>query len=85
VTVYITKENNIMIKEKVLEIMEKIRPSLQSHGGDAELVDVVDGVVKLRLKGACSGCPMSQMTIKDGIEKIMKKALPEIKSVESVD
>jgi len=84
VTVYITKENNIMIKEKVLEIMEKIRPSLQSHGGDAELVDVVDGVVKLRLKGACSGCPMSQMTIKDGIEKIMKKALPEIKSVESV-
>jgi Fe-S cluster biogenesis protein NfuA len=74
-----------MIKEKVLEIMEKIRPSLQSHGGDAELVDVVDGVVKLRLKGACSGCPMSQMTIKNGIEKIMKKALPEIKSVESVD
>jgi Fe-S cluster biogenesis protein NfuA len=78
------KENNIM-KEKVLEILEKIRPSLQSHGGDAELVDVVDGVVKLRLKGACSGCPMSQMTIKDGIEKIIKKALPEIKSVESVN
>lgn len=79
------KRGNIMIKEKVLEIMEKIRPSLQSHGGDAELVDVIDGVVKLRLKGACSGCPMSQMTIKDGIEKIMKKALPEIKSVESVN
>ena len=74
-----------MIKEKVLEILEKIRPSLQSHGGDAELVDVVDGVVKVRLKGACSGCPMSQMTIKNGIEEIMKKAIPEIKSVESVD
>ena len=73
------------MKEKVLEIMEKIRPSLQSHGGDAELLDVVDGVVKLRLKGACSGCPMSQMTIKNGIEEIMKKAIPGIKSVESVD
>ena len=74
-----------MIKEKVLEIMEKIRPSLQSHGGDAELVSVDDGVVKLRLKGACSGCPMAQMTIKDGIEKIIKEAIPEIKSVESVN
>ena len=74
-----------MIKEKVLEIMEKIRPSLQSHGGDAELVDVVDGVVKVRLKGACSGCPMSQMTIKNGIEEMMKKTIPEIKSVESVE
>jgi len=82
--ILILKENNIM-KEKVQEIMEKIRPSLQSHGGDAELVDVVDGVVKLRLKGACSGCPMSQMTIKNGIEEIMKKAIPEIKSVESVE
>jgi Fe-S cluster biogenesis protein NfuA len=78
------KENNIM-KEKVQAIMDKIRPSLQSHGGDAELVDVVDGVVKVRLKGACSGCPMSQMTIKNGIEEIMKKAIPEIKSVESVE
>ena len=73
------------MKEKVLELLEKIRPSLQSHGGDAEFVSVDDGVVKLRLKGACSGCPMSQMTVKDGIEKIMKEAIPQIKSVESVD
>ena len=73
------------MKEKILDIMEKIRPSLQSHGGDAEFVDVIDGVVKLRLKGACAGCPMSQMTIKDGIEKIMKEAIPGIKSVESVN
>ncbi|MDX9746487.1 MAG: NifU family protein [Syntrophales bacterium] len=70
------------MKEKVQQIIEQIRPSLQADGGDVELVDVsTDGVVKVRLKGACSGCPMSQMTLKMGIEKYMKKQIPEVKEV----
>jgi len=67
--------------EKVREAIEKIRPMLQADGGDVELVDVVDGVVKVRMKGACQGCPMSQMTIKAGIERFLKKEIPEVKSV----
>lgn len=74
-----------MIKEQVDKILEKIRPSLQADGGDVELIDVEDGVVKVRLQGACRGCPMSQMTLKIGIEKILKEEIPEIKSVESVN
>jgi Fe-S cluster biogenesis protein NfuA len=70
------------MKEKVSQALEQIRPSLQADGGDVELVDVVDGVVKVRLKGACAGCPMSQMTIKNGIEQYLKQVIPEVKSVE---
>jgi len=70
------------MKEKVNAELEKIRPSLQADGGDVELVDVVDGVVKVRLKGACAGCPMSTMTLKNGIERFLKEQLPEVKSVE---
>ncbi|MBN2031177.1 NifU family protein [bacterium] len=73
------------MKEQVDKILEKIRPSLQADGGDVELIDVEDGVVKVRLQGACRGCPMSQMTLKIGIEKILKEEIPEIKSVESVN
>lgn len=73
-----------MTKEQVGQVLEKIRPSLQADGGDVELVDIEDGVVKLRMRGACCGCPMSQMTLKNGIEKILKEEIPEIKSVESV-
>jgi len=73
------------MKQKVQEALDKIRPMLQADGGDVELVDVEDGVVKVRLQGACAGCPMSQMTLKNGIEKILKKEIPEIKSVESAD
>ena len=73
------------MKEKVQEVLDKVRPSLQADGGDVELVDVEDGVVKVRLQGACKGCPMSQITLKDGIEKFLKKELPEIKSVISAD
>jgi len=73
------------MKEKIKTVMDKIRPMLQADGGDVEFVDYIDGVVKVRLQGACSGCPMSQMTIKNGIEKLMKKEIPEIKSVESVN
>lgn len=73
------------MKEKVQAVLDKIRPSLMADGGDVELVDVTaDGVVKVRLRGACAGCPMSQMTLKAGIERVIKDELPEIKSVESV-
>ncbi len=72
------------IKEKVEEALKSIRPSLQSDGGDIELVDVEDGVVKVKLTGACGGCPMSQMTLSQGVERIIKKQIPEIKKVESV-
>ena len=72
------------MKERVLEVIEKIRPMLKADGGDVELIDVgEDGVVKVRLQGACAGCPMSQMTLKNGIERLLKKEIPEVKSVES--
>jgi Fe-S cluster biogenesis protein NfuA len=73
-----------MMKEKVSEALNKIRPSLQADGGDVELVDYIDGVVKVRLKGACSGCPMSTMTVKNGIERYLKQEIPEVKTVEQV-
>ena len=70
------------MKEKVLAVLQKIRPQLQMDGGDVELVEVSkDGVVKLRLTGACGHCPMSQMTLKNGIEKIHKQEVPEVKEV----
>ncbi|MFO7840144.1 MAG: NifU family protein [Desulfosalsimonadaceae bacterium] len=70
------------MKEQVQQVLEKIRPSLQADGGDVELVDVEEGIVKVRLQGACAGCPMSQMTLKNGIERILKQEIPEVKSVE---
>jgi Fe-S cluster biogenesis protein NfuA len=73
------------MKEKVQAAIDKIRPMLKADGGDVELIDVsADGVVQVRLQGACSGCPMSQMTLKNGIERIIKQEVPGIKSVESV-
>ena len=72
------------MREDVEKALEKIRPSLQADGGDIELIDVVDGIVKVRLKGACGGCPMSQMTLKMGVEKVLKERVPEVKSVEAV-
>ncbi|MFQ5574649.1 MAG: NifU family protein [Terriglobia bacterium] len=71
------------MREKVEQVLEKIRPSLQADGGDIKLVDVSDGVVKVTLTGACAGCPMSQMTLKNGVEAYLKKALPEVKKVEA--
>jgi len=74
------------MREKVQAALDKIRVNLQADGGDAELVDVSpDGVVKVRLKGACRGCPMSQMTLKRGIENALKSAVPEVQSVQGVD
>jgi len=72
------------MKEKVKKAIENIRPFLQQDGGDIEFVDVIDGVVKVKLKGACGCCPMSQMTLKNGVEKALKKELPEIVRVEPV-
>ena len=72
------------MKEKVEAAIDKIRPMLQADGGDVELISVENGIVKVRLKGACAGCPMSQMTLKNGIERVLKQQIPEIKSVESV-
>ena len=72
------------MREEVQKALEKIRPALQADGGDVELIDVVDGVVKVRLTGACAGCPMSTMTLKGGIEQALKAEIPDIKSVEAV-
>ena len=68
------------MKQRVQTVINKIRPMLQADGGDVELVDVEDGVVTVRLQGACVGCPMSQMTLKNGIEKFLKNEIPEVKS-----
>jgi Fe-S cluster biogenesis protein NfuA len=72
------------MREKVEEVLDKVRPSLRADGGDVELVDVKEGVVNVRLTGACGGCPMSQMTLKMGIERLLKKEIPEIKEVVAV-
>ena len=73
------------MKEEVQAALDMVRPQLQADGGDAEIVEVTDdGVVKLRLTGACGGCPMSQMTLKMGIERILKDRVPSVKSVEAV-
>jgi len=69
------------MRDKVEEVLNKIRPSLMRDGGNVELVDVNDGTVKLKLTGACAGCPMSTMTLKMGIERILKQEIPEIKEV----
>ena len=73
------------MKEEVEAALNKIRPALNADGGDVKLVDVSDdGVVKVQLTGACSGCPMSQMTLKMGIEKLLKEEIPEVKEVVSI-
>lgn len=71
------------MKEKVQEVIDKLRPLLQRDGGDIELIDVTDGVVKVKLKGACGTCPMSQMTLKMGVESTLKKEIPGVKEVVS--
>ena len=73
------------MKEKVDKVLDQIRPSLQADGGDIELVEVTpEGVVKVKLTGACGSCPMAQMTLKMGVEKTLKEKLPEIKEVVAV-
>ncbi|MFB0508000.1 MAG: NifU family protein [Thermodesulfobacteriota bacterium] len=73
------------MREEVEKALESIRPALQADGGDIELVDVgKDGIVQVRLTGACGGCPMSQMTLKMGVEKTLKKIVPQVTSVITV-
>jgi len=72
------------MKEKVEAALAQIRPALQADGGDVELVDVNEGVVKLRLTGACGGCPMATMTLRHGIERVLKEHIPEIREVIAV-
>ena len=72
------------MRDKVEEILKKIRPSLTAHGGDVELIEVNDGVVKLKLTGACAGCAMSTITLKMGIERILKQEVSEVKEVIAV-
>ena len=72
------------MNEQVEAILNEIRPALQADGGDVELVGVNDGMVSLRLTGACAGCPMSTITLKMGIERILKEKLPEVKEVVAV-
>jgi Fe-S cluster biogenesis protein NfuA len=72
------------MKEKVQAALEKVRPVLLADGGDVQLIDVKDGVVTLKLTGACSGCPMATMTLKGGIERVLKEQVPEVKEVVAV-
>lgn len=73
------------MKEQIQAALDTVRPQLQADGGDCELIDVTaDGVVKVRLTGACGGCPMSQMTLKMGIERVLKERVPSVKAVEAV-
>lgn len=73
------------MEDKIKKALEKVRKGLQQDGGDIELVSVANGVVKVRLKGACSGCPMSRMTLANFVEKELKSAVPEIKRLEAVE
>ena len=73
------------MKEKVEKVLNEIRPMLIRDGGNVELVGIDDGVVKVRLQGACAGCPMSQMTLRNGIERVLKEKIPEVKAVEPAE
>jgi Fe-S cluster biogenesis protein NfuA len=72
------------MEEQVRKVLDEIRPQLQADGGDVKLVSVEDGIVKVQLQGACVGCPMSTITLKNGIERILKQYVPEVKEVRAV-
>lgn len=72
------------MRKKIEKALENIRPTLQADGGDIKLISIEDGIVKVRLTGACGGCPMSQMTMTQGVERAIKKTVPEIKKVIAV-
>jgi Fe-S cluster biogenesis protein NfuA len=74
----------MIVKTEVEKAIEEVRPWLQADGGDVELIDVKDDVVKVKLKGSCAGCPMAQMTLQFGVENFLKKKVPGIKKVEAV-
>ena len=80
-----SRNGRFNVKEQVEAALEKVRPALQRDGGDVELVEVTeDGVVKVRLQGACQGCPMAQMTLQMGIERVIKEMVPDVKTIEAV-
>jgi len=75
----------MIAKEKVESILEKVRPSIQADGGDVELINIrEDNVIEVRLKGTCNGCPMATLTLKAGIERLIKEEIPEVKEVIAV-
>jgi len=77
-------QGGFMVNSEVEEVLDSIRPALQADGGDVELVDIDGGVVKVRLTGACGGCPLAMMTLKGGIEAALKERIPTVERVESV-
>jgi Fe-S cluster biogenesis protein NfuA len=79
---YQSKE--VIMREKVEAALELVRPTLKADGGDVQLIDVKDGVVTLKLTGACGGCPMATMTLKGGIERVVKEQVPEVKEIVAV-
>jgi Fe-S cluster biogenesis protein NfuA len=72
------------MREKIQAALEQVRPALLADGGDVQLIDVKDGVVTLRLTGACGGCPMATMTLRNGIERVLKEQVPEVKEVVAI-
>ncbi|MEM2108033.1 MAG: NifU family protein [Candidatus Bathyarchaeia archaeon] len=72
------------VEAKVQKALAEIKPQIQADGGDIDLVSVENGTVKVRLRGACAGCPMSMLTLKQGVERVIKAKVPEIKRVEAV-
>jgi Fe-S cluster biogenesis protein NfuA len=72
------------MREKIEAVLSQIRPNLVRDGGNVELVDAADGIVKVRLTGACGGCPMASMTLKHGVERAIKEKVPEVKEVVAV-
>ena len=79
-----TEQTKDDLRQRVQAALEQVRPSLKADGGDVELIDVVDGVAKVKLQGACHGCPMAAMTLQMGIEKVLKSQVPELTGVENV-
>lgn len=80
-----TEQTNGDLRERVQAVIDQIRPSLQADGGDVELLRVEDNIAKVRLQGACHGCPMAAMTLQMGIERVVKSQVPEIEAVENVE
>jgi len=81
---WVVKKVKETVEDKVQKAIQELRPNLQADGGDIELLEVKNGIVKVKLKGACAGCPMSTMTIQWGVENFLKKKIPEVVKVEAV-
>jgi len=81
---YKPKAKGELVRDKVEEVLNRLRPSLHADGGDVELIDIQDGIVSVKLTGACSGCPMSTLTLKNSIERLLKEEISDIKEVVGV-